>query len=403
LIQLGIESTLIVADKRSDDGSVQLCDAQSPFAKLRSRFSAYAEAKAASFLMRDSSHYFSPAAFGAYLPLRDERVLKADILTLFWVNGGFMRPGDLAGLAQPIVWRLSDAWPLTGGCHYPGGCAKYESGCGECPQLRTRFMDDTSRRQFRRKAASWRDLDITIAAPSQWIADLAARSGLHHGREIVVIPTGVDVQTFCPRPRDEARHRLGLPLDERIALFGALSPVGDKRKGFEDLCVVLRELTRQQAGTSIRPVVVGAVPEEAKGLLPPQTMYLGYLKEEASLVDAYSAADVVLVLSREDNLPNVALEAIACGTPIVAFGAGGMPDVVHHMHNGYLATPYDAGDVLNGIVWVLENNQRYQQLRSNARSLAEQRFSSELQAKGYLALYQKLLARRNRRGNDDKR
>lgn len=393
LRQLGVDSVMVVADKRSEDLYTFQADSNNMTGHFRSRMSAYVEAKISYGLMHDRSSYFSPAICSSYRPPYDPRVKHADIIGLYWVNGGFVRPEGLVGLQQPIVWRLSDAWPFTGGCHYPGACDRFTSACSNCPQIRSLGNIDVSRRLFERKARLWRDLNLTIAAPSQWIADIARRSVLLGNSKIVVIPTGVDVHSFSPRPREQARQRFSIPENKRVILFGALSPYGDKRKGFDELRYILSELVRQDSGQNLFPVVIGEIPESARQMLPNTTMFLGHLHGEDALANAYSAADVLLVPSREDNLPNVALEATACGVPIVAFHTGGIPDIVRHMHNGFIAEPFDTKGLIQGIEWVLEDRKRLQKLRINARNVALQKFSSELQAKTYLDLYGTLLDR----------
>lgn len=391
LLTMGLDSSMIVGEKRTVDDTVGLA-ADGWLGRWRSRIPAYLEAKYARRLTRNGTGPFSPASFGHFNPATDERVRNADIICLYWINGGFIRPEGLTGLSGPVVWRFSDIWPFSGGCHYPGDCQRFTGSCGACPQLVEQIEEDCSRRLWQRKAYAWRDVDLTLVAPSRWIADLARKSSICSGRRVEVIPTGVDLDRFRPLDRMEARARFGIPQDRLVILFGALDPGGDTRKGFGQLRSALEILRQGPLRERLFAAVLGDVPLQGCALLPVPGIFLGRLGHDDQLASAYSAADVVVVPSLEDNLPNVALEASSCGAPVVAFDTGGLPDIVEHMHNGYLADLSDAYDLANGIQWVLDDAGRRRRLAENARSVAEQKFSLIGQAKAYLRLYEELVA-----------
>lgn len=384
---------MIVADKRSSDDTVLV--AHSGWSsRSRSRLCAYFEAKLAHRIIRVEAGFCSPAAFGFFDPSSDPRVRAANVVSLYWINGGFIRPEGLARLTMPVVWRLSDIWPFSGGCHYPGGCDRFAEQCGECPQLAKGGVADRSWQLLQRKQRAWRNLDLTIAAPSEWIAGLARRSTLFGERPVVVIPTGVDIERFRPVDQSQARARFGLPQDRSVVMFGALDPGGDARKGFKQLRAAL-DVLRQD--TSRRPplaVVFGRQPSAGSGEIPLPAIFLGQLDADEALAAAYSAADVVVVPSIEDNLPNVALEAIACSTPVVGFDVCGMPEIVRHQWNGYLAKSIDGKELAEGIRWTLQEADRLKALRQNARRMAEAHFDLRGQGAHYLALYDKVLANR---------
>jgi glycosyltransferase involved in cell wall biosynthesis len=388
----GVDSLLIVgARHKAEEDRVETAG-EGWFGRHHARLMAYMEGRLSRRVRRGGGGYFSPAAFGAFEPARDPRVQSADVVCIYWVNGGFIRPEGLRGISMPIVWRLSDVWPFTGGCHYPGQCARFETHCGDCPQLARPSKNDCSRRLWLRKQQAWRDLDMTIAAPSRWIANLAERSSLFRKRRTVVIPTGVDLVLFRPMDRAAARSRLGLPQDRPIILFGALDPAGDVRKGYGELRAALESLACSDGDAAPLAVVFGGKRTGFADRQPLPTVHLGHIEDDSMLAAAYAAADVAVVPSLEDNLPNVALEAIACGTPVVGFDVCGMPEIVRHQWNGYLAKNINGEELAAGIRWVLDDATRLAQLRRNARALAEEHFDLAAQVRRYCDLYTELRA-----------
>jgi glycosyltransferase involved in cell wall biosynthesis len=388
LLAMEVDSTMLVGEKRTSDPTV-FCVADEWPRRLSAHASQYMETKLARAVARDASVFISPTRFSHFQPALDHRVRAADIVSLYWINGAFIAPEGLTALRQPVVWRLSDVWPFTGACHYPGDCDHFERQCGQCPQLRYPSEQDLSRALWLRKSAAWQQLDLTIAAPSEWMARLARRSALFAQRPIVVIPTGVDLNSYHPMGRAEARARLGIPADRKVIVFGAMSPTDDVRKGFGELCTALQVVANSSLSDKVLAVVFGS--EGPLPALPLPAMSLGRLYDDASLAAAYSCADVVMVPSLEDNLPNVALEAIACGAPVAAFDVCGMPDIVRDGWNGLLAPRLDAAALGSSVADLLTDDVRLAYLRGNARRHAEARFSMADQARAYFDLYDGLI------------
>lgn len=389
LISRGVDSTLIVSQKRTSDETVKRAGGGWPH-RLVVKAGEYLEARRGKSLARDSSVFISPSRFSHFSPTSDHRIHVADVVSLFWINGAFVGPEGLIGIARPVVWRLSDVWPFTGGCHYPGDCDHFEQECGSCPQLRCPSGNDASRQLWRRKVAAWRELDITIAAPSQWMASLALRSSLFSDRRVEVIRTGVDLKAFRPLDSRDARARMGIPADKKVIVFGALSPKDDVRKGFNELHAALKVVASGPLADRVLAVVFGS--REQLPALPVPAMSLGRLDEDATLAAAYSCADLAVVPSLQDNLPNVALEAIACGVPVAGFDVGGMSDIVRDGWNGVLAPRYDAVALGRAINAVLINESLRAQMGIHARQCAERHFSLDDQALAYLSLYNEIVA-----------
>ena len=333
---------------------------------------------------------FSPQWFPDAIAPRVAQ-LNPDLVNLHWIGNGYLKIETLAKLKVPLVWTLHDMWSFTGGCHYTQNCYLYKESCGACPQLKSNSNWDLSRWIWQRKAKAWKNLDLTIVTPSLWLAKCASSSSLFRNLRVEVIPYGIDTQIYKPIKRQVARELLNLPQDKQLILFCSSSP-GDRRKGFNLLQPALQNLSRKGWQDKIELVILGASQPESQSDLEFKSHYLGYLNDDLSLALVYAAADVFVAPSIQDNLPNTVMEAIACGTPSVAFDIGGMPDMIEHQNNGYLAQPFEIEDLAFGIAWVLEDSNRYHKLCHHARDKAEQEFTLEFQACRYLSLYNELTA-----------
>jgi len=324
-------------------------------------------------------------------PLKNISLVNPDIIHLHWICDGFIRIEALKKIKKPVVWTLHDMWAFTGGCNYSEGCERYKSSCGKCPQLSSLKERDFSRWVWHRKYKAWQNLNPTIVTPSRWLAECVKESSLFYNKKIEVIPNGINLQNFKPMDKSIARELLNLPKRKKFVLFGAIKATGDTRKGFQYLKPLFQKLKENSLSKDIEIIVFGSSePKNAPNFGVP-IHYMGRLHDEISLNIAYNVADVFVLPSLQENLPNTGLEAMACGTPCVAFNIGGMSDLIEHKKTGYLAKPYESEDLARGIAWVLENEGRYQKLSSNARKKAEQEFGMELQAQRFVMLYKELL------------
>lgn len=322
---------------------------------------------------------------------RSVAALDPEIVNLHWVCGGFVPVRSLARMGRPIVWTLHDMWAFTGGCHYSDGCERYLDRCGACPQLDGRPDRDLSRRVWERKHRAWRDVPLTIVAPSKWLANCARQSALFRERRVEVIPYGIDLQAFRPTAQTAARQQLGLPLDRQIVLFGAWGNV--RRKGREELVEALRCLSEVRGAERLCVVSFGPVwAEESIGDIAVRS--LGKIDDAARLATVYSAADVYVLPSLADNLPNTVIEAMACGTPCVGFRTGGVPDLIEHRQTGFVAEAFDPASLAEGIAWVLADEGRRQELGARAREKAERDYGLEGEARRYRQLFESILGQR---------
>ncbi len=322
--------------------------------------------------------------------------LQPDIVHLHWICNGFLQIETLAKLKKPLVWTLHDMWPFTGGCHYAQECDHYIGSCGACPQLKSDKNWDLSHWVWQRKARAWKDLNLTIVAPSRWLAECAHSSYLFKDFRVEVIPHGLDLEKYKPIDKEVARKLLNLPQDRRLVLFGA-SPgtTGDKRKGLYLLQPAIQNLSQSGWQDKLELVVFGGSKPENPIDLGFRTHYLGQFHDDISLALVYSVADVMIVPSIQEAFGQTASESLACGTPVVAFAATGLKDIVEHQQDGYLANPFEIEDLAQGIAWVLEDGDRYQKLRFNAREKAEREFNLELQARRYLSLFTEIKEKGN--------
>lgn len=336
--------------------------------------------------------------FSQWLPDRvvpQAAKINPDIINLHWISAAFMQIESIAKLKQPLIWTLHDMWVFTGGCHVARDCQRYTQSCGACPQLNSNKDWDLSRWIHNRKTKAWQNLinsnKLTLIAPSNWIGECAKSSSLFKNSRVEVIPHGLNTQKYRPIKQTIAREILNLPQDKKLILFGAIEATSDRNKGFHLLQPALQQLSQSGWKDNTEVVIFGASQPENPPQLGFRTHYLGHLYDDTSLAAVYSAADVMLIPSLQESFGQTATESLACGTPVVAFNATGLQDIISHQECGYLAKPYDVDDFAKGIVWVLEDSQRQEKLSFYAREKAEREFSIELQSKRYSKLYESLI------------
>ena len=309
----------------------------------------------------------------------------ADIIHLHWINAGFVNMHHLKKVKKPIVWTMRDMWPMTGGCHYALDCIAYETGCGKCPQLASKFSHDLSKIVLSRKK-KYVPKNIKLVGISIWQSECARKSSLFHDFDIRTISNNVDCQGFFPIPKDIARKLLGLPLNKKIILAGAQN-MDDFYKGFDKYIQSLNYLENEQDHL----LFFGKLDTSLLKNSGFEYTSLGYLNDTISLRLAYSAADVFVAPSLMDAFGKTLAESMACGTPVVCFNATGPKDIVDHKKNGYLAHPFDPQDLARGVKWVLKDEKRFLELSHNARKKVEDYFDIQIVAKQYQSLYQEIM------------
>jgi glycosyltransferase involved in cell wall biosynthesis len=300
-----------------------------------------------------------------------------------WINGEMMSISDIGQLIKPVVWTLHDMWAFCGAEHYT---EDFRWRDGYTPNNRPSYEGgfDLNRWTLERKRKHWKR-PMHIVTPSRWLAECAKQSVLMRDWPITVIPNAIDTNVWQPVEKTLARQLLHLPPDLPLLLFGAIGGTQDPRKGFDLLRAALNHLRGQLPGLEL--VVFGQLaPKEPVDMGFP-VHYTGHLHDDVSLRLLYSAADVIVVPSRQEAFGQTASEAHACGTPAVAFDNSGLVDIVRHQQTGYLAKAFDAEDLAQGIQWVLADPARHSELCTNARNDAVARFSCPVVSAQYMQVY----------------
>lgn len=315
-----------------------------------------------------------------------------DILHLHWLSWMLDYSRFFQRLPQdrPIVWTLHDMNPFTGGCHFGGKCERFSESCGCCPQLSSKNPSDFSHRSWSRKRSVYHLLKpgiLQLVTPSQWLAAEVRRSSLMGDRAVNVIPYGLDTEIFKPRDCGAARDVFGLPSDHQIVLFLA-DWAQEARKGLPLLVDALNGLPDK---SKLCLLILGNGRVEVPDGIP--SVRLEYVRNDRVLSMIYSAADVFALPVLQDNLPNSALEAMACGLPVVAFGSGGVPEMIRDGLEGRVVPPGDVAALRSAITGLLLDHQYRALLSSNARKRAVREYGIDLQAQRYLELYARLRTR----------
>jgi len=386
--KIGLDSTLITQFKKSDDFTV--VGANSKTEQMIAFARKHLDALVNTIYRKRQGVLFSAAMIPDFLERKVSR-FNPDVVHLFWVAGGFLRIETLRRIKAPLVWTLHDMWPFTGGCHYDDECGRSQIACGGCPVLGSDREIDLSRYILKRKIESWQDLPIVVVATSHWLAKRAGESAVFRNKRIEIIPNGIDTERYKPIDKVVSRQAWGLPMDKHLVLFSAFGATSDKRKGNQLLVPALRTLASEGLGEQVDLVVVGASEPENPMDLGMKVHYIGNLGDEISQVLLYSAVDVTVAPSMQENLSNTVMESMACGTPVVAFNIGGMPDLIEHKRTGYLAEPFEVADLAAGINWVIADKTRRSALSQASRASVLEKYALEKVAQKYLDLYQDIL------------
>lgn len=324
-------------------------------------------------------------------------IKSSQIIHLHWINNGFISIKGLKKIVatgKPIVWTLHDMWAFTGGCHYSGDCINYKSACGNCQYLKNKGNSDISKKIFAKKLEILANANITFVTCSNWLAEIAKTSPITHGHEVLSIPNPINTNIYEPLDKKIVREKLNLPQDKKLILFGAMNN-NDKRKGFKYLVEALNHLKQFEDidTANIELLVFGKANPESFKDIPFKVNYLSTLSNDNQLAYAYNAADIFVLPSLEDNLPNTVMESMSCGVPVAAFNTGGIPEMVDNKINGYIAEYKNSQDLANGIKWVLFN-EKYLSLASQSREKVMKNYRMPVVAEKYNQVYKKIYVRK---------
>lgn len=383
----GIEAKMLVQEKKTThpkvfgiaDNWLKKKFAFARFALERLHFTFYEKSKEVRF-------GFSTALTGIDISTH-LLVQEADVIHLHWINFGFLSIDSLQqlfALNKPIVWTLHDMWAFTGGCHHSGTCENYQTQCGVCTRyLKNPAQNDLSNKVLRKKSLLRTKENIKIVACSEWLANRAKKSSLFKNLSIQAIPNPIDIQLFKPMNKALVRSKWNLPTDKRLILFVA-AKVSVIWKGFSFFIDALQLMKNEE---NIELIILGEAETALIEKLPFKTHALGRVNDVNKIVEIYNSADVFVIPSLEENLPNTIMEAMSCGIPSVGFKTGGIPEMIEHLHTGYLAEYQNAKDLKNGIIWVL-NEANSTKLSQNARQKSENQYAQKVVVEQYLKVYQ---------------
>ena len=312
----------------------------------------------------------------------------ADIVHLHWIQNEMLSISDIGQIKKPIVWTLHDMWAFCGAEHYTQD-HRWREGYLKNNRPANESGFDLNRWTWKRKEKFWKT-PIQIVTPSKWLAECVNESKLMHNWPVNVISYPIDTDFWKPISKKIMRELLGLPKDVPLLLFGAFNSDKDQRKGYDLLLSALENLKDQPKFKDVELVVFG----QNKPKLPTKHAvpihYMGKIHDDETLRAIYNSADAMLIPSRQDNLPNIAVEAHACGVPVISFNVGGLPDIIEHQKTGYLAKPFEIEDLANGILWFLSHPDK-KHLNNYTREQAVLKFSQKKVAEEYFNIYRHLL------------
>lgn len=314
--------------------------------------------------------------------------IEYDILHLHWINLRFIDINDLAKITKPIVWTLHDCWPFTGVCHYFYDCTRYKQSCGCCPHLASNNEKDLSHKVWQKKMEVFSKLNIHVVCPSNWLAQAARESTIFKQFPVLVIPNPLDTDFYAPGSKVDACKVLSISPYKRYILYGAMNAIKDRNKGFDELKSCLQYFEKQFDTKDIEVLIFGSNEKAQLQLNHITTTDLGMLNDQ-QLCAAYRASSVMVTPSLSENLSNIIMESLSCGTPVVAFNIGGNSDMIDHKLNGYLAKASDTEDLAQGINYCLDNNID-NKLSETARKKVVTNFKQEIVANSYVELYMKI-------------
>ena len=319
---------------------------------------------------------------------------EADLIHLHWINQGMLSLKVIRKIlasGKPVVWTMHDMWPCTGICHHARTCTAFHSECGACPMIYSQKRKDLSSRIFRQKQRLYASGGIHFVTCSHWLEGMAKQSALLANQPVSVIPNPISTTLFHPMKQTEARQKLALPTEGKLILFGSVK-LTDKRKGIDYMVEACRLLAKQHPALKeqLALVAVGMHAAELQPLVPFKVHNMGYVREEHQLAEIYNAADLYVIPSLDENLPNTIMEAMACGTPCVGFPTGGIPEMIDHLKNGYLTKEHSAEQLAEGI-YTLLTTPAYESLSHEAVAKVNACYSERSVANQYGQLYAKLL------------
>lgn len=296
--------------------------------------------------------------------------------------------------AKPTIFTLHDAWLFSGHCAYPLDCGRWKTGCGHCPYLNIypATPHDATHFNWDRKKRIFSQSKLYIATPSRWLLDRVNESILYPAVvESKVIHNGVDQSIFHPGDRSQVRSSLGIPEDVIVLLFVAQNGSNNPYKDFDTISKAIQLIEAKHPGKKTLCLALGHQKTDIASLNLYSEINLQsipFQNDAREVAKYYQAADIYLQASRADTFPNVVLEALACGTPVIATRVGGIPEQILHGETGFLVSPGNPQEMAEKIEILLENPDLLQKMGYAAREHAQKEFDIDIMVDRYLTWYE---------------
>ena len=372
LIKLGIKSFMLVGYKLRSDDSVEFISGSKFFQTINRVLGKIGDISGFQFI----TYFISFRIFFT------KEYKESDAIQLYNLHGKYFSLLILFFMKNKKVYlRLSDMWSFTGNCAYAYDCEKWLYGCGKCHNIHQEIdmYYDTTGLMWRIKKFLFSRLDLTVVAPSKWMLREAQRSPIFKNAKFDYIPNGIDIKTFKKKDKDSARVELNINSSKKIVMFSADS-LKNKRKGSLYLLEALEKLDNKN---KILILLVGHGEIYIDGF---EVINLGEIKDDIRMTNSYAAADVFVLPTLADNLPNSIIESMSCGTPVVSFNIGGVPDILKHRKTGWLAEYKNSNSLARGIEYILFDKS-CDSLSNNCRKIVESEYSQEIELKKFKDLY----------------
>lgn len=389
MLEAGLESKMLVIEKNEKKGDPNV----KVFVRRCTKFMLWLFSRVSSICLRKFRPFvgnFSISMYGLDIS-KDPNLLNANVIYLHWINNSFVSNssiGKILNLGKPVIWFMHDMFPITGGCHHSLSCLKYQTTCGKCTLLGSHRSRDISFIQLSNKLEKFgKYSNLYYMGPSTWLVDCARKSALASPDNVLYVPNFVDKRIFFPDYSKKGKASFNALPYEKIILFGADMGISNPYKGWTYLKEALLKCT-----IPFKLVIFGcnsANPDEL-GDLNGRVTFVGKISSESKLRELYSIADLFVVSSIAESFSQTSIEALACGTPVVAFGVGGLLDIVQHKKNGYLCRPSDSTDLLAGIEYILTAEDEHQ-LALNAIKTVNECFEREVVVDKHLKILNELV------------
>lgn len=336
-----------------------------------------------------------------YYPFSSNRIMqyarevRPDIISLHNTHGGYFATPLLRKLSQiaPIVWTLHDMWSFTGNAAHTFGNTSWKQlkNDSHLRKIEPSIGINTGAQLLSMKKKIYEQSDITMVSPSVWLASMAVESPVFEGKRIVQIYNGVDESIFHKKDKTACRNKLGLPINGNVIMFSAENiSLKNPWKGGDQLLQILAKINERSSG-KINLLMLGSGDiDEISRFENLQVFNKGYIREETAMCDALNAADIFIYPTKADNLPNILIEAIACGTPCVTFNIGGNPEIIVNAVNGYIIEPFNFEDFADKTSELLCDPQKLNEFSGNAIHVAQNKFKLKDMVEEYFELFSTL-------------